>query len=193
MCVSNHVKGEEEWEKELRGGGRAYGARVQPCAGVYTCTQNRCFPPHLQAPWLGTATLALFRQRLAYPPSVQLRLWVKWCLISQQRATGWRLMEPPPFWMFLPLLYTQICGYCTQRAARRQNQFKHWRMTRYCGKKVDFILFLCCFLSFNWIFRVHKNKPLSSLRLYEWETSDPALLNNKPVSDRVIKNDNDLQ
>lgn len=142
MWVSNHVKGEEEWEKDLRGGERrAYRARVQPCAGVYTCTQNRCFPPHLQAPWLGAATLALLRQRLAYPPSVQLRLWVKWCLISQQRATGWRTMEPPPFWMFLPLFY---CTHREQRGARTNSNTEGW--PGIVGKKADFIFFWEWFL-----------------------------------------------
>lgn len=111
MWVSNRVKGEGEWEKELRGREGEDGAKVQPCAGVYTCTQNRCFPPHLQAPWLGTATLALLRQRLAYPPSVQLRLWVKWWLISQQKATGWRLMEATPFSQPPTLRYTHRSVY----------------------------------------------------------------------------------
>lgn len=78
-------KGVRRWE-----GGGDGAESCCPCAAECTCTQNRCFPPHLHALWLGAATLALLRLRITYPPSVQPRLWVKWWLISRQRATGWR-------------------------------------------------------------------------------------------------------
>lgn len=127
MWDRNHVKREDE--KEQGGGSGRRSKRVQPCAGVYTCTQNRCFPPHLQAPWLGTATLAFPRQRLAYPPSEQLRLWVKWWLIRQQESHRLEADGSTPFLTLHPLVYTRICVYCTH-TVRKQNWITHWRINR---------------------------------------------------------------
>lgn len=126
MWVSNHVRVRE------RAGGREgeTGQERWPCAAVYTCTQNRCFPPHLRAPWLGTATLALLRQRLTYPPSVQLRLWIKWWLISQQKATGWWLMEATPLPPFHSLLYTHIHVYSTHKEQLRRRINLNTRMNK---------------------------------------------------------------
>lgn len=165
MWVSKRVKG-----GKVRVGrrGRAT-ARVQPCAGVCTCTQNRCFPAHLQAPWLGAATLALLRQRAAYPPSVQLGLWVKWRLISRQKATGWRSVEAPPSQAPSTTQQSQIPSTHNSPAA--------WGGT---GERRSY-RWLC------WFFKPR----LEFFKISEWNWSDPAYLNHGAaiLSYRVIIND----
>lgn len=113
------------------------------------------------------------------PPSVRLRPWVKWWLITQHKATGWRLMDPPPSSQPCPtLLYTQIGVHTESRGSRTNTNAEEW--TDLCRKE-RIIVFTV--VSPELLGRSRGFTGLYNLLqiLSEWNQRDPPLLNDKQL------------